>query len=237
MTEPTATSAPTAPGAQAPPPQERVALAMIRTLAGVAIVSGLLIVVVFQLTEPTIRANRARALMEAVYQVVPGAETVRTFALGADGVMAPVESEGGGDRYYAGFNKDGALTGVAIAAQGQGFQDLIKVLYGYDPARETIVGMKVLDSKETPGLGDKIGKDPDFLADVSDLDVRLVEGGEGLLHPIEVRKGGKRAERWQIDAITGATISSKAVGKLLGESAARRLPELRRNLAVIRKEP
>lgn len=235
------TAAGTAEGS--PPGGKGAATAMVRTLAGVAVISGLLIVVVFQLTLPTILANRARALKEAVYTVLPGAVSVRNFAQRPDGSVIPLDGEGEGnakvkgERFYAGFGKDGELTGVAIEAQGQGFQDVIKVLYGYDPERKSIVGMKVLESKETPGLGDKISKDPVFLEQVSDLDVSLDEKGEDLLHPIVVRKGGTRSDRWQIDAITGATISSKAIGRLLGKSAARRLPVLRKNLAEFRKEP
>ena len=33
------------------------------------------------------------------------------------------------------------------------------VLYGYRPADRKVIGMWILDSRETPGLGDKIYKD------------------------------------------------------------------------------
>ena len=44
-----------------------------------------------------------------------------------------------------------------------GYQDVIRVLYGYSFDTEAIIGIRVLESKETPGLGDKIETDPDFL--------------------------------------------------------------------------
>ena len=44
-----------------------------------------------------------------------------------------------------------------------GYQDVIRVLYGYSFAEEAVVGIRVLESKETPGLGTRIETDPDFL--------------------------------------------------------------------------
>jgi len=46
-------------------------------------------------------------------------------------------------------------------------------------------------------------------------------------------KHGSKTEPWQIDAISGATVSSKAVGKALNDSAQRLLPAIVRNLAVL----
>jgi electron transport complex protein RnfG len=219
-----------------PPPAAGASVAMIRTLVAVAAVCGLLIVTVYQLTLPAIKANRAEFLRNAVYRVIPGASGLRTFRLVEGNRLVPLEGEDErAVKVYAGYGQDGALTGVALEAQGQGFQDVIKVIYGYDPQRETVVGMMVLDSKETPGLGDKIGKDRDFLASLADLDVTLNEQRTALRHPVEVVKHGTRSERWQIDAITGATISSKAVGKLLGESAQARLPLVQNNLDALRE--
>jgi electron transport complex protein RnfG len=210
---------------------------MIRALAGVAAVSGLVIVMVFQLTLPTIKAKKAKRLREAVFHVVPGAQRVQTFRLEEDGTVAPLVGEDEkAVKFYAGYDAGGALTGVAIEAQGQGYQDVIKVIYGYAPERESIVGMKVLESKETPGLGDKIMKDPAFLANFEELDVRLTADGSGLAHPIVTVKKGRKVERWEIDGITGATISSKAIGRLLDASAQERVPEVTRNLPRLRKE-
>jgi electron transport complex protein RnfG len=209
---------------------------MIRALAGVAAVSGLVIVVVFQLTQPIIRAKEAKRLREAVFEVVPGAQRVKTFRLKQDGTVAPLAGKDEkAVKFYAGYDAAGSLTGVAIEAQGQGYQDAIKVLYGYAPERQSIVGMKVLESKETPGLGDRIMKDPAFLANFEDLDARLTADGSKLAHPIVTVKKGRKTKRWEIDGITGATISSNAVGRLLDASAEERVPEVTRNLARLKK--
>jgi len=79
---------------------------------------------------------------------------------------------------------------------------------------------------ETPGLGDKIATDPAFLANFEALDARLNAVGTALANPIVTVKRGRKTEPWQIDAISGATISAKAVGKALNESTQRLLPRL-----------
>ncbi|RMD87168.1 MAG: FMN-binding protein, partial [Candidatus Dadabacteria bacterium] len=55
----------------------------------------------------------------------------------------------------------------------------------------------------------------------------------GLKHGIEVVKNGEKKFNWQIAAITGATISSKAVGRILNEAASRHIPVIRRNLKTM----
>ncbi len=209
---------------------------MLRALIGVAAVAGTLIVVAFQLTLPVIKANKAEALRRAVFDVIPGARHVVTFKLEPDGSLTPLTGEDErAVKYYAGYTDDNQLIGVALEAKGKGYQDVIKVIYGYTPTEQKIIGMKVLESKETPGLGDKIGKDPTFLANFDKLDARLTEDGTKLQHAFEVVKHGAKKNRWQIDGITGATISSKAVGRLLNNSAPRRFPPVLNNLPRLKE--
>ena len=211
---------------------------MIRALVGVAAVSGILISVVFQWTLPAIKANRAEALQKAVFAVIPGVKTVVTFEVTQEGkLVALTEDKVAEEKMYAGYDQQGQLAGVALEAQGQGYQDVIKILYGYNPEKEHVVGINILDSKETPGLGDKIGKDPKFLANFEALDVRLKEDRSGAVHPLEVVKQGTKSKAWQIDSITGATISSKAVGKILNASVPQRLPVVQKNLDTLKEKP
>ena len=58
--------------------------------------------------------------------------------------------------------KAGKLIGVAVEAMGQGYADTIHFLYGYDPINQRIIGFKVLESKETPGIGSRIETDKRF---------------------------------------------------------------------------
>ena len=227
----------TAPATQGAPDMQ-ASLGMVAALAGIAMLSGILIAVVFEWTLPVIKANKARALRQSVFEVLPGAKQVVTWKLMEDGTVQVLQGEDEkAVKFYAGYLDDGALAGVAIEAQGQGFQDVIKVIYGYAPDSEQVVGMRVLESKETPGLGDKIGLDPAFLANFQDLDVRLDGDGKKLRQTLKVVKQGTRAEKWEIDAITGATISSKAIGRMMNESTATRLPQVRRNLDTLREAP
>ena len=105
-----------------------------------------------------------------------------------------------------------------------GYADLVTLLYGYSPEDETIIGIRVLTSKETPGLGDKIEKDEAFLRNFEALDARLDASGGSVANRIVTVKSGTKTEPWQIDGITGATITSNAVGEALGKSTERWLP-------------
>lgn len=108
-----------------------------------------------------------------------------------------------------------------------GYADTIHVLYGYDLDAQTIAGLVVLQSKETPGLGDKIEKDPAFLKNFEALDVRLDAQGAGLANEVVAVKSGAKTKAYEVDGITGATISSKAIAALLQVSASRWAPRLR----------
>ena len=66
-------------------------------------------------------------------------------------------------------------------------------------AEQAVVGIRVLESRETPGLGDRIETDPDFLANFERLDVSLDADGARPLHPIEAVKQGQKEHAWQVD--------------------------------------
>ena len=123
-----------------------------------------------------------------------------------------------------------ATIGLARAEELYERADLITILYGYSPESETIVGMQVLATKETPGLGDKIEKDERFVANFDALDVRLNDAGSAPANPIVTVKQGEKTEAWEIDGITGATISSVAIGDMLRASTARWAPVVTSNV-------
>jgi len=212
---------------------------MYRAMVGIGLLCGLLIVSVFRLTQPVIERNKAEALQRAIFQVLPDARSSETFLFDADERFEPLSDDvapsGDAQLVYAGYDADGRLVGLAVEARGMGYQDVIRVLYGYSFAEEAIVGIRVLESKETPGLGDRIESDPDFLANFTHLDVSLTEDGEGPAHPIEVVKHGKKEQPWQVDGITGATISSTAIADLLRRSTTYWVPRIRRQLDAFRK--
>jgi electron transport complex protein RnfG len=116
---------------------------------------------------------------------------------------------------YAGY-RDDALVGYAIAGEGAGFQDTIRLLFGYEPHGRRVIGLAILESRETPGLGDRIYKDPVFVAAFEDLAVEPT---------IELVQDGAQAPH-QVDAISGATISSRAVVRIINDARETWVPRL-----------
>ncbi len=188
--------------------------------------SGFLVVLVYQATLPAIQENQRRAIERAVFQVVPGATSRRDFIMGTDRLYSPGEEGAQGTRVYAGYDNQSELQGMAMEAAAQGYQDVIKILFGYSPECECITGIHVLKMTETPGLGDKIAFDPEFLANFERLDARLRGDQAVLANAIVTVKHGRKAQPWQIDAISGATVSSNAIGKMLNQAAQENLPRL-----------
>ncbi len=198
-------------------PREPGGARMIATLALAGLISGVAIVGVYELTLPTILANRARALKAAVLQVVPGSQTMKPFTLDGGALVEATDDTPVEERIYAAYDEGGNLLGYAIPGEGNGFQDVIELIYGYDPKERKIVGLQVLESRETPGLGDKIRKDAAFVANFDDLSVDP---------EVVVVKNSHKTKGNEVDAITGATISSKAVVKILNVTNDRWLSHL-----------
>lgn len=190
---------------------------MYRALVGIAILCGVLIVGAYTLTQPVIDAKRTAQLEAAIFKVLPGAVEKSVFYLSADGTLSQTSTNNSAT-LYAGYDQRKALVGIAVQANGMGYQDVIRLLYGYSPATQTIIGMQVLDSKETPGLGDRIENDHEFLDNFSALDVAVDDATAQLQHPVVAVKHGSKTQPWQIDGITGATISSQAVASILRQS-------------------
>jgi electron transport complex protein RnfG len=218
-------------------PIQPSSIAMIRTLGGIAMISGFLVVLVYQITLPIITENRRIALENAVFKVIPDATSRVNFILNPDTLIREDaitdDKDVQGEKIYAGYNKSGQLMGIALEAAAAGYQDVVRTLYGYSPKCECIVGITVLQSTETPGLGDRIETDPEFLANFNALDARLNADKTALIHPIETVRHETKTEPWQIDAISGATVTSKAVGKGLNNSTQILLPLLVKHINVL----
>jgi electron transport complex protein RnfG len=99
---------------------------------------------------------------------------------------------------------------------GQGYADKIEILIGFDHALKTITGLFVLDQKETPGLGNKI-IEPAWRGQFKDKSTQT---------PLSVVKTGAKAAH-EINAITGATISSKSVTGIINSATG----DLKKSLA------
>jgi len=185
------------------------------TLTVAGAFAGLLLVLVNSWAEPKIAAHRAEVLREAIHEVLGAPEHYETLFL-VDGVFTadlPTTVDSTGlDRVFVGYDASGRSVGYAIAGGEPGFQDVIRLLFAFDPASGRVRGMKVLESKETPGLGDKIEKDTAFVAEFSDPTPPLVG----------VKVGRGTGDAHEVDMITGATISSRTVIRIINH----RLEEL-----------
>jgi electron transport complex protein RnfG len=217
---------PAAPGEalDAPEAAQVSTLRLVATLAVAGALAGLLIVLVNLHTKPIIDTYRAEQLRLAVYEVLPGAASYRTLYL-VDGALAaelPASARASDfKQVYVGYDESGRRVGVAASRGESGFQDVVLVIYGFEADTGILLGMKVLESKETPGLGDKIFKDQDFVDQFfarPQTPLKAIKSGSGKGLPGE------------IDAITGATISSKVVVSIINNGVAEWLPILEKGI-------
>lgn len=204
--------------------------AMIKTLGLVAMLSGLLIVVTYEFTKPIIAYKRQQAIKQAVFKVIPGTAAWTEFFLSDKGLARAEQAEGKGHKVYVGYDKNGQLLGLALETAAPGYQDIVSILYGYNPYSQCITGFEVLKSTETPGFGDKITTDPRFLANFNCVDGRLNWEGSALVNAIVNVKHGAKTHPWQVEAISGATITSNAIGRMLNASAQAVFPLISRHL-------
>lgn len=90
--------------------------------------------------------------------------------------------------YYQAHDQDGKLVGVAFKASGKGYSSNVETMVGMK-TDGTIITIKILSQNETPGLGARV-VEPSFTGQFANKNIQSL--GE-------------------VQAITGATISSKAV--------------------------
>ena len=212
------------------------AWSMYRAIVGIGALCALVIVVVFQSTAARIRENQERFLAAAISDVLPATRGTVAVDLSGDGrLVATTDTRA--LPVFLSYDADAELVGAVLTAEGMGYQDNIRVLYAYSFALHAIVGFKILDSKETPGLGDRVEIEPHFIANFEALDASLNADGNALENPIVTVKQGEKTRPWQIDGITGATITTEAIGNILNASANAWVPVLERDATTIAVGP
>jgi electron transport complex protein RnfG len=207
---------------------------MVRLLGAVSLICGVLIVGTNIATSARIRGNQETIMRNSVEELLPGVQKQIIYGVQPSGELKILpDLEPAGQRLFAGYDGSGKLIGIVIESSARGYADLINAMYAYSPEKQAITGFKVVDMRETPGLGDRVRSDPDFLNNFQDLDATIVDGKPA--HPVKVVKHGSKKNAWEIDAISGATISSRAVGKLIGTSVQDVIPVVRKNLDRIER--
>lgn len=138
--------------------------------------------------------NLAKNVLTAARTFEPLGETMMLTADKGKQVPADVRK---------GLDASGNCVGWVFVAEGSGFADKIKLVVAVDAAFETIYGFSVLACSETPGFGDKITIKDGFYQS----QYKGAPAGEFEL----VKVGNPQKIDNQIIAITGATVTSRAV--------------------------
>ncbi len=158
---------------------------------------------------PKIEANKLNETLDKVPELILGAEAARTFKDSGREMNIDRQYMTTGTKTYSVFKAaaDNELLGWVIKAGGQGYADKIELLVGVDKNIAGITGLFILDQKETPGLGNKI-MTPEWRRQFINKPTQK---------PLTVVKTKADAPD-QINAITGATISSRAVCDIINQS-------------------
>lgn len=161
---------------------------MLLVLTGIGILAGGLLAMVNRWAGPLIEANKKAATEAAIFRVQPEGKTYEAV-------------NNAGFEVYKVIDKDSLELGYALVYEGNGFQGKIRLIAGLSEDLNQISAIEILDQIETPGLGTVI-TEPRYTKQFINLQTSPV---------IEIVKGVEPSKPTEVQAITGATISSKAV--------------------------
>jgi len=108
---------------------------------------------------------------------------------------------------YAALDGEKRILGYAITTAAKGYGGDVRVMTGIDAAEGKITGVSILSQSETPGLGANAVK-PEF---TGQYEQALPESGFDVIKNAQPQDG-------EIEAMTGATITSKAVTGAVNEA-------------------
>jgi len=171
---------------------------MVLSLVSIAVVAAVALAGVFLLTSGRIEDQKAQKQQKAIMDVLP--------QKGEGAQIAEPEKVGDVVIYRA--TKDGKEIGAAVEVSEMGFGGAQKLMVGFD-AEGKIVDYAVLEHQETPGLGDKIV----FWFKNAEKPGQNILGREA--KNLTVSKDGG-----EVDAITAATISSRAFLRAINKAYA-----------------
>lgn len=173
-------------------------LQIILVLTFTASISGFVLSSVNKWARPFIEENRIRAISQAIFLVQSEGKKYEKLNIGEL------------DAYKV-FDENNNSIGFAVVHQGNGFQGPIKLIFGINEELNRIKAIEILEQVETPGLGTLITED-DFKNRFKNLNAQSI---------IKIVKGKKPSNDYEVQAITGATISSKAVVEIINDAIAK----------------
>jgi len=167
---------------------------------------------------PKIEANKLNETIEKVPELIFGADAAQALSEENQAIEIDRQFIESGNKIYSVFQAktDGQTDGWVIKASGQGYAGRIELLVGVDAKAETITGLFILDQKETPGLGNKI-MEPAWRNQFNNKPTQQQ------MTAVKTKASASN----EINAITGATISSKSVCGIINQC----LDNLRQPLA------
>ncbi len=177
------------------------------TLTLVMILSGLVLAATFQGLTDRIEENRVAAL-NASLAAVFGGDADATFA------ELPGSDE---TTIYEGTAANGTALGYAVRLPAQGYGGQITLLVGLGPDLRSIRGIEVVEHIETPGLGGRI-TETEFREQFVGLDTQIDLSYVKNIEP--------NADVNEVQAISGATITSSAIVTGINEGLAQAIPAI-----------
>lgn len=171
-------------------------IGMISALTITSLVIGLGLAGFFIFAEPRIEINRLIAEKKAIFSVIDGAADYKIVEkeITVDGKLKQV-------KYFEGTDKGGNTVGYAYLTQAPGYSAAVKIMMGLNIDQKRLLTYTVVEHIETPGLGTKM-EEPPFQDQFTGLH---------LLPKVTYIKNRKSDKNNVITAISGATITSKAV--------------------------
>lgn len=167
---------------------------MIIVLVLVAGLSALILGVIYNITKKPIQKAKDNREVAAIKEVVYGEFNNNPYK---ERHIIPTADGKGKVELFPARNSEGNITSVAIKTySNNGFGGKIELMVGYF-VDGTINKYKIIDYKETPGLGTKVSE-PKFSSQFNGINPGK--------HIFKVKQDGGN-----IDAVTAATISSRAV--------------------------
>lgn len=142
-------------------------VAPIAVLVIICVVMSGLLAKTNEITDPIIKAAEAKAAEEARMEVLPGADGFEQVEIAGvpDSVTGVFQASNG-----AGFT-------FSLTTQGYGGRNTLKMAVGIDMEGK-LTGVKVLDHKETQGLGSKITSNEGFYGQFPGLDAAGAAGAD-----------------------------------------------------------
>ena len=166
---------------------------LVVVLGLITFVCALLLGVVNQITAPLIEQNDANTRNMAMSEIIADAEFTEVEV--PEEVSKPTDKNATAITGVYKATKDGADAGYCVQVNPTGFGGALTMIVGIN-ADGTVAGAKVTAHAETPGLGAK-SQDAEWIAQYA---------GQPADGSLAVTKDGGT-----INAITGATITSRAV--------------------------